>query len=862
MKKLTFLYLLISSGNLLSQTTWENVPQATQFSPTDIEFTDLNNGWATSINGYIAHTNDGGDTWSLQGSYNSYAATVGIDMLSSTHGYVVGGHSIYETTDGEHWDAIYTDSMDYFAGVSFVNDTLGIAYVAGYKILKTTNGGQTWDTIFFNFNGGIYKAQFVDENTIVAVGEDYGAGNIFVSHDSGLTWAAPQDASGLWLTDVFFTSNQNGHLVGQNGIYMTTTDGGLTWQNSTQFQNLMQPYPSVYFISETTGFVNASYGQCFRTTDGGATWTDLTVNGNRNFSSMYFVDAQHGWAASSVLTEIKRTSDAGLTWSSVYTGSGWGLTDVVFTSAAEGWSCGIRGTVLHTVDNGSTWSLIESPVQTAFLKIGAADPQNIWIVDEQGKAFHTPNGGTNWYYSTISQAGANLMDIDFPTPQVGYVAGPSYIYKTVNGGGNWTEDWYPGVNYMALDFLNADTGIVITTEQIFRTSDSAVTWSEITPTVGVHAYNDIAYPAIDTAYVVGYQGIILSTYDGGNTWTLQNSGTTSVLTDVTFSSSTHGRASGYDGTILVTWDAGVTWIPESTPAAIQISGITMTQDNSAWAAKADGNLLRFECSTGDSMTVNTYTLDPTSNCNGSVLLSSVSGESFVTHVTSQDQVVQSSINLSGLCEGYYALDGYNSCGNDLNGSFVIPVPGYFFGEITGFPDPSVVSYLGNVQEFCTDQIPTITYARLKEVSLVNSTTVLAFWELIRPSGALQLSGLYEVGQDGMYAIQLSLYCEENPFEGLVVSGKIYVDNNTVVLNTSELEMESLTIFPNPASDKITIRFQSATANLIIRDINGKPLLSKSVTSNEGLDLSGLSAGILLAEITTENGTTTKRIVKN
>jgi hypothetical protein len=146
--------------------------------------------------------------------------------------------------------------------------------------------------------------------------------------------------------------------------------------------------------------------------------------------------------------------------------------------------------------------------------------------------------------------------------------------------------------------------------------------------------------------------------------------------------------------------------------------------------------------------------------------------------------------------------------------------------------------------------------------LVNSTTVLAFWELIRPSGALQLSGLYEVGQDGMYAIQLSLYCEENPFEGLVVSGKIYVDNNTVVLNTSELEMESLTIFPNPASDKITIRFQSATANLIIRDINGKPLLSKSVTSNEELDLSGLSAGILLAEITTENGTTTKRIVKN
>ena len=862
---LIILSILISSGNSFGQSAWENVPQAAQFSPSDIEFIDLNNGWAATITGYIAHTSDGGNSWSLHGNYDPYNGANSIDMISATHGYAALTHKIIETTDGENWNEIFVDTLGNSIGsVVFLNDTLGLVSVSGSMIWRTTNGGQSWDTIYTDPSYGVGKLVFLDENTIISIGASFmGSGNIKVTHDGGLTWAEPMEGAGLMLTDVFFTDNQTGYIIGNNGVYMTTTDGGLTWQSGTQFQNLLQPYPSIYFTTATTGFVMADYNQRFKTTDGGVTWTDISPgSGNRNYTSMHFLDSLHGWAASSVLTEIISTSDGGVTWSSVYTGSGWGLADVAFSSATEGWSCGVRGTVLHTIDGGSTWSLIESPVSTTFIKIGIADPQNIWMVDEQGFGFHTPNGGTNWYYSTISQAGGNLMDIDFPTAQIGYVAGPSYIHKTVNGGVNWVSEWYPGINYMAVNFLNADTGMVITTENIYRTSDGATTWSDITPPAGIHAYNDVAYPAQDTAYVVGYQGIILSTYDGGTTWTEQNSGTTSVLTDVTFNSSTNGRASGYDGTILVTWDAGVTWLTESTPSPVQISATTSTPGNDVWASKVDGNLLKFECSAVDSMIVNAYTLDPTSNCNGSVVLSSASGGSFVTDVTGQDRVIQSSENLLGFCEGYYALDGYNSCGSELNGRFVIPAPSHFFGEITGFPDPSVVSYLGNVKEFCTDQIPSITSARLLSASFISSTTVLAFWELIRPSGPMQVSGLYEVNENGIYAIQLGLYCDENPFEGLVVSGKIYVDNNTIVLNTPEPEMESLTIFPNPASDKIAVRFDSGIANVTIRDINGKPLFSKSINSNEELDLSDFSAGILLLEITTEKGTTTKRIVKN
>lgn len=856
---LIILSVIISSGNLFSQSQWENVPQATQFSPTDIDFTDLNNGWATTVSGYIAHTNDGGNSWSLQSNY--IAGNLGsIDMLSATHGYATGWHNILETTDGENWNELVVDTMNnYFGEINFLNDTLGIVYVTGSMIWKTTDGGQNWDTIFSNPNYYIGALQFVDENTIIAVGQDPGDGNILVSHDGGLTWTEPQEAAGLWLTDVHFTSNLTGYIIGQNGVYMTTADGGLTWQSSTQFQNLLQPYPSIYFTSASTGFVMADYNQRFRTTDGGITWTDMSSSGNRNFTSMHFVDSLHGWATSSILTEIISTSDGGVTWNSIYTGSGWGLTDIAFSDNGEGWACGIMGTVLHTIDSGSTWSLIESPLQVSYLKLEISAPNTVWIINDQGSAIHTYDGGVNWNVVQISPQASNLLDIDFPTQQVGYVVGPSYIHKTIDGGSNWISDWAPGTNYTNVDFLNVDTGMTITGEVIFRTSNGAANWDDITP-AGTYFFADIAYPAQDTAYVAGSNGLILSTYDGGNTWIQQNSGTTSALKDVSFVSSTNGRVSGYDGTILVTLDAGVTWIPEATPSLVEISSVVTTQDG-GWASKVDGNLLKFNCSPIDSMEINTYTLNPASNCDGSVTLSSFSGESFVTALSGQSEVVNSSTDFSGFCEGVYSVDGYNSCGNELNGQFVIPDPAHFFGT-TSLSDPAIVSNIGNVQELCGQQLSSASSAELISVSFISSTTVQAMWKVITASGTLQIPALYEVNEDGMHAIQLSLYCDGNSFEGLVVSGNMYVENNTVVLKTSELEEENLTVFPNPASDKIAVRFESGTAKLTIRDLNGQQLLSMEITSNDQIDISNFSKGVLLFEISTESGKVVKRVIKN
>lgn len=76
-----------------------------------------------------------------------------------------------------------------------------------------------------------------------------------------------------------------------------------------------------------------------------------------------------------------------------------------------------------------------------------------------------------------------------------------------------------------------------------------------------------------------------------------------------------------------------------------------------------------------------------------------------------------------------------------------------------------------------------------------------------------------------------------------------------------LENEStmeLTIYPNPATDKINISSNQEIASVLLFDINGQ--LIKQTTSNS-ITVSELNPGIYLVQVTTPNGVVTKRIVK-
>jgi hypothetical protein len=108
----------------------------------------------------------------------------------------------------------------------------------------------------------------------------------------------------------------------------------------------------------------------------------------------------------------------------------------------------------------------------------------------------------------------------------------------------------------------------------FRTSsfgDSGWQWQNPLPQ-GNYLYA-VATPDLTTVVAAGDFGTILSTIDGGITWTLQSSTTRNVLLGLSFVCASTGWAVGGSGTILSTTDCVLRPIPISDSGALALESV-------------------------------------------------------------------------------------------------------------------------------------------------------------------------------------------------------------------------------------------------------------------------------------------------
>src|SRR5438094_9019547 len=96
----------------------------------------------------------------------------------------------------------------------------------------------------------------------------------------------------------------------------------------------------------------------------------------------------------------------------------------------------------------------------------------------------------------------------------------------------------------------------------------------------------------NTGTVVGEYGTIVRTTDGGNSWTIQFSGTTQNLWAVSFKDSNKGTAVGVGGTILGTTDGGASWVPQTSGTTLQLRGVSLSDANTGTAVGEGGTILR------------------------------------------------------------------------------------------------------------------------------------------------------------------------------------------------------------------------------------------------------------------------------
>ena len=287
------------------------------------------------------------------------------------------------------------------------------------------------------------------------------------------------------LHDVYFMDNQNGLVVGDNGLMLKTTDGGATWEKMEVDMRPpgarqrpggppggggppagmfggggASPLYHIYFMDENAGYIIGGRGTILKTEDGGKTWarkmarSDNPNPGRRgggiraNLMGIQMISETTGFIAGSENTILK-TTDGGETWMGSSERARVGetrnnLEGLWFVSPTMGWVIGSFGTLMHTTNGGETWEKRDPGFDNNLFGIHFLDENTGWICGQEGLILHTTDGGATWNQQK-TESYDDLHDIIFVDAMVGWaVGGFNSVLHTTDGGQTWTVSNIPG----------------------------------------------------------------------------------------------------------------------------------------------------------------------------------------------------------------------------------------------------------------------------------------------------------------------------------------------------------------------------------------------------------------------------------
>jgi|LSQX01.1.fsa_nt_gb photosystem II stability/assembly factor-like uncharacterized protein len=223
-----------------------------------------------------------------------------------------GWHLLPFTPSQELWD------------IHCINEDTVIAVGNNGYIIRTTNGGSYWDSIYSTTNNTLYKVTFVNDSIGYICGTN---GTVLKTENCGLNWTTMNTPTTLNLWSMCFINQDTGWIIGGNEIYseypsggkgilMKTLNGGNNWHMDTNYTSTVS---SVYFFDNDTGYIalnNMDSNFLCKTTDGGLSYDTILRDAHvYYYKDIVFSNAQTGYFLKSIDNGgIYKTDDYGLTW--------------------------------------------------------------------------------------------------------------------------------------------------------------------------------------------------------------------------------------------------------------------------------------------------------------------------------------------------------------------------------------------------------------------------------------------------------------------------------------------------------------------------------------------------------------------
>ena len=253
------------------------------------------------------------------------------------------------------------------------------------------------------------------------------------------------------LVAVYFTSETDGWIAGDNGYLASTSDGGRSWKpRSLQTTETIN---EIYFRNEKNGYLVAGK-KMFITNDAGQTWRETVLyrpadfkTGTPEFLSIRFADKKRGLVVGSVFDHannvldslVMRTEDGGETWQRIRVPVKTELFHLDYNGSSHAWIVGDEGVILSTVDGGNTWIAQNSKTRLTLYNVDFQDDEEGYAVGEKGLILRTGNGGVTWERVPNIEP-VTFMRVDFADDKNGWIVGyGGVILRSSDKGRTWVK---------------------------------------------------------------------------------------------------------------------------------------------------------------------------------------------------------------------------------------------------------------------------------------------------------------------------------------------------------------------------------------------------------------------------------------